>query len=434
MPKRVFFKNEPNNSGDQINYEDLVGVENPARYRKGGYHPVNIGDLIQDRYRVVHKLGFGTYSTVWLAFDKDTSHYVAIKVAAGYSNPVEMNIIVCVQTSRDTIPYLGTNMIPPILDAFDLTGPNGEHSCYVMEPAGASLELAKSRSHKGLFPLGVARAMAAQLVIAVAHVHEKGYVHGDLGLRNILLQLPFNIHKYPVAELYTKFGEPQSKEVIREDKQALSHGVPAICVQPIDFKETSDLITLPQARIILTDFGEAYMPCVQNRFGSNAPSHCEPPEARWETDKPLNFSADIWGLACCIWEIVGWRPLFKSYYSAHYDVTCEQVSVLGRLPTGWWSRWARGNNNRRYKFDLAGKPLDRVCFPSLEQRFDLGIQQPRRERDMTPLEPMERNAFLTLMRSMLAYQPAERITAKEVLRYEWMVKWALPDFEKMRSS
>jgi serine/threonine-protein kinase SRPK3 len=44
-------------------------VESPHSYRPGGYCPVHLGDLYCQRYRVIHKLGFGTYSTVWLARD-----------------------------------------------------------------------------------------------------------------------------------------------------------------------------------------------------------------------------------------------------------------------------------------------------------------------------------------------------------------------------
>lgn len=40
------------------------------RYKLGGYHPVHIGDLIGNgRYEIVHKLGWGAYSTVWAARD-----------------------------------------------------------------------------------------------------------------------------------------------------------------------------------------------------------------------------------------------------------------------------------------------------------------------------------------------------------------------------
>jgi len=39
-------------------------------YRRGGYHAVRIGDAFNDgRYVVQSKLGWGHFSTVWLAWD-----------------------------------------------------------------------------------------------------------------------------------------------------------------------------------------------------------------------------------------------------------------------------------------------------------------------------------------------------------------------------
>jgi serine/threonine-protein kinase SRPK3 len=44
--------------------------EDLADYRKGGYHPIKIGDVFKDsRYIVVRKLGWGHFSTVWLVRD-----------------------------------------------------------------------------------------------------------------------------------------------------------------------------------------------------------------------------------------------------------------------------------------------------------------------------------------------------------------------------
>lgn len=39
-------------------------------YRPGGFHPVYVGDVYQDRYEVLSKLGYGGYSTVWLVRDQ----------------------------------------------------------------------------------------------------------------------------------------------------------------------------------------------------------------------------------------------------------------------------------------------------------------------------------------------------------------------------
>lgn len=43
--------------------------EGKAAYRPGGFHPVYIGDIFNDRYEVLNKIGYGGYSTVWLVKD-----------------------------------------------------------------------------------------------------------------------------------------------------------------------------------------------------------------------------------------------------------------------------------------------------------------------------------------------------------------------------
>ena len=53
-------------------YPCNVYAEPLALYREGGYHPVHLGDRLQDdRYVVVHKLGWGLNGTTWLARDRE---------------------------------------------------------------------------------------------------------------------------------------------------------------------------------------------------------------------------------------------------------------------------------------------------------------------------------------------------------------------------
>ena len=59
----------PENS-DQERFIPLYGAaEWIEEYRPGGHHPVHLGDLFSQRYKVLRKLGYGAYSTVWLARD-----------------------------------------------------------------------------------------------------------------------------------------------------------------------------------------------------------------------------------------------------------------------------------------------------------------------------------------------------------------------------
>lgn len=47
----------------------------------GGYHPVKVGELYkQGQYVVLHKLGWGHFSTVWLVKDVSTEQLYAMKV------------------------------------------------------------------------------------------------------------------------------------------------------------------------------------------------------------------------------------------------------------------------------------------------------------------------------------------------------------------
>lgn len=47
----------------------------------GGYHPVRVGEQFKDgRYTVLHKLGWGHFSTVWMVLDNATGQQAAMKV------------------------------------------------------------------------------------------------------------------------------------------------------------------------------------------------------------------------------------------------------------------------------------------------------------------------------------------------------------------
>lgn len=70
----------PSHREFDFKYNWIDGAENLEKYEPGGYHPIMIGDTLQERYQIVDKLGFGGYSTVWLARDLRLEQYVAVKV------------------------------------------------------------------------------------------------------------------------------------------------------------------------------------------------------------------------------------------------------------------------------------------------------------------------------------------------------------------
>ncbi|KAF3481253.1 Srpk [Arthroderma uncinatum] len=415
----------------QVLYEPLEGVERLENYRPGGYHPIQIGDHFHDRYRVVHKLGHGSYSTAWLARDERFNKYVAVKVCTADANPKEVDTIsTLTRPDYPSVNHLGRMMVPSILDRFTIHGPNGNHACHVTAPGSVSLSGAKDGSWIRLFQLDVARSLAAQLVLVVDYVHAQGIVHGDLHLGNTLLKVPSNIHQLSVKQLYEKYGEPELDPIVCLDGKPLPAGVPSHGIMPIWLGKASEELTLSETRILLTDFGEAFSPSKEQKYESRAPLVIRPPEARFEPNDPLSFSSDIWTLACTIWSIIAQRPLFEAFFVTEDYITREHVDTLGVLPPEWWGRWEA----RRLIFTEDGKPINRNPYRSWDDRFEDSVQKPRRESDISSFDARERDAFFDMLRLMFSFRPENRPTSKQILESEWMQKWALPEYGKTQDN
>ncbi|KAF2872815.1 kinase-like domain-containing protein [Massariosphaeria phaeospora] len=425
-----------------IEYQWIDGVERLELYQSAGYHPVMINDMLHNRYRIVDKLGFGGYSTIWLARDETAKHYVAVKI--GISSPAlprrEPEILRALHDSRSNPqpPRAAPDAdactaLPAIIDAFDVSGPNGTHACYTLTPAQGSL---KEASFSRLFPIKVARALAAKLATAVAFIHSRGFVHGDIHLRNVLVELPSTFDELSVQEFRGKYGEPDTVPITRVDGQPLTLNVPAQAVVPLYLGKKAQEFTLADTHgLLLSDFGEAFSPATEQRLGRdcNIPLAKRAPEALFEPNEPLSYPSDIWSLGTAIWEILGMKFIF-SESETQDEIVAQQIDVLGshNFPERWRKQWERLGEEQKYaKGAIPQRPTsDRDTWPSLEIAFEEFVQEYRRKREAAgTFEEEETRAILELVRGMLRFRPEERLTIDEVLRSEWMVKWALPQLE-----
>lgn len=160
-------------------------VEYIENYQEGGFYPVHLGDTFQERYKIVHKLGFGGSSTVWLARDATTNTYVALKIvdADASSENHEINILQkLAEASNDGHP--GRNRVIKLLDKFYVDSPNGRHLCLVLPIAGPNLRAFNERQGSTAagrrMQAGIARRIAKKIVEAVEYLHLQGVCHGGM--------------------------------------------------------------------------------------------------------------------------------------------------------------------------------------------------------------------------------------------------------------
>jgi serine/threonine protein kinase len=115
--------------------------------------------------------------------------------------------------------------------------------------------------------------LAAQIVLVVEYIHTLGTVHGDLHLGNFLLKLPPDFDQISPEQLYEKYGAPEFDPVVRLDGNPLPlpPGVPSHGIMPIWLGKASEEISLPETRILLTDFGEAFAPSKETKSESRTP-------------------------------------------------------------------------------------------------------------------------------------------------------------------
>ncbi|RAH74790.1 putative protein kinase [Aspergillus aculeatinus CBS 121060] len=115
--------------------------ETLPNYQPEKYYPVTQGEVLNDRYQTLAKLGYGVTSTVWLAKDLVASTYVVLKVyVTGQNRDLERELDIYKHINSVEAQHPGKNFIRKLLNYFYLQGPHGCHACLVHEPLGMTAD------------------------------------------------------------------------------------------------------------------------------------------------------------------------------------------------------------------------------------------------------------------------------------------------------
>ncbi|KLO81463.1 Uncharacterized protein LW93_8173 [Fusarium fujikuroi] len=173
IEEQLFDGEDHQDWGDLVDSDEEPDVEFVCEdinlYPRGFCYPISIGEIVVERYRIIHKLGHGAFSTAWMAQDMLENRDVALKILMLGSPDdrdyyMQSEIIGKAKDLTYLLVYHGT---------FQLPSPHGQHRVFVLPLQGPNLRNHPPRKT----PIATRMAFVAQLLQALKALHETGIVH-----------------------------------------------------------------------------------------------------------------------------------------------------------------------------------------------------------------------------------------------------------------
>ncbi|KAI5403420.1 Serine/threonine-protein kinase afc3, variant 2 [Lathyrus oleraceus] len=341
---------------------------------RDGHYVFNLGENLTPRYKILGKMGEGTFGRVLECWDRQTRDYVAIKVIRSIQKYRDAAMIEVGVLERLVKSDVGCSRCVQIQKWFDYRN----HICIVFEKLGPSLFDFLKRNKYCPFPVDLVREFGRQLLESVAYMHELRLIHTDLKPENILL----------VSSDYVKL--PSCKRV---------------------FSDETQFRCLPKSSAIkLIDFGSTAS-ANQSHSSIVSTRHYRAPEVilgvGWSTP------CDLWSVGCILFELCTGEALFQTHENLEHLAMMERV--LGPLPEHMIQKANKGAEKYFKRGSRLRWPEGAVSRESINAVKRLGRLKDIISRHVES----SRSLLIDLLHGLLIYDPPKRITARQALDHRF---------------
>lgn len=349
---------------------------------KDGHYVFGVGENLTPRYRILSKMGEGTFGQVLECWDLERMEPVAIKIVRSILKYREAAMIEIDVLQRLAKHDPGGSRCVQIRNWFDYRN----HICIVFEKLGPSLyDFLRKNSYRS-FQIDLVRELGRQLLDSVAFMHDMRLIHTDLKPENILL----------VSSEYMRVPDYKIQTSLRYSKDGAS------------FKN------IPKSSAIkLIDFGSTSFEHQDHNYVVST-RHYRAPEVilglGW------NSPCDLWSVGCILVELCSGEALFQTHENLEHLAMMERV--LGPLPI----HMIRKADRHAEKYFKRGLRLDWPEGANSRESMRAVGKLPRLQNLVMQHVDHSAGDLIDLLQGLLRYDPAERLKAQEALRHPFFTR------------
>lgn len=160
-------------------------------YNHLNFCPVNPGEILDNRYKALAKVGWGSSSRSYCVHGgilslpysfndkhrkRQASHYVILKVNnCDFSDKesVQCELVTSRHLAAANPSHNGFPLVRTIVDSLEVTGPYGNHIYLVFEPMRESLRLFRRHFTDSRLPLPLLKGYLQMFLMALDYIHSE---------------------------------------------------------------------------------------------------------------------------------------------------------------------------------------------------------------------------------------------------------------------